>query len=182
MFKLFLNKLHSQPESEENILALQAENQRLRLDLEQAQTQVKRLQEALLHQQSGQANEQAASLQARFTALLAELGSPAAQFLTQIYLLEKQGKEIQARDTLAIARSLLRVLGNVGVEVSEEPGETVAYNPDNHHLLGANHMAQSGQVVLVRTPGLVYRKSGQGVQRLVKAGVQPEAGADQSVQ
>ncbi len=170
MLKNLLDRLRpADPASDEARLALQAENQRLRLELAAAQEQARRLQESLARQQA--AAGQAAAAQGQ--ALLAELALPAAQFLTQLHLAETQGKALQAQDTLAVARRLWSVLRAAGVEVSEAIGEQAAFDPDRHQPLGAP--LQPGAAVVVRTPGLALRQAGQPERRLVKAGVQPNS-------
>lgn len=189
MFKNIFNKFLSPgaaqepapaPDAEERVLALQAQNQQLKLELEQAQAQIRRLQDSLARQKDAASAEQTAAVQARLNALLADLARPAAQFLIQLNLVEMQGKTVQAQDTLAVARHLLRVLNNAGVEVSEAINELTHFDPDRHQVLTAGSAdLKAGDPVVVRTPGLVLRASlpgagspGGSEQRLVKAGVQ----------
>lgn len=194
MFKNFFNKFLSpnqaQPPAsgdpagderllgDDRLLALQAENQQLKLALEQAQAQTRRLQDNLARQKESAAAGQAAAVRAGTAALLTELARPAAQFLTQIYLAE-QGKTLHPQDALAVARRMLRVLQNAGVEIREAVNTQTEYNPDCHQALSADAAQaplQPGQAVLVRTPGLVLRQPGadpsQTELRLVKAGVE----------
>lgn len=191
MFKNFFNKFLSPNQAQppasgdpagderllgaEPLLTLQAENQQLKLALEQAQAQTRRLQDNLARQKEAADAGQAAAVRAGTAALLAELAHPAAQFLTQIYLAE-QGKTLHPQDALAVARRMLRVLQNAGVEIREAVNTQTEYNPDCHQSLNADASLQPGQAVVVRTPGLVLRQPGadpsQTELRLVKAGVE----------
>ncbi len=164
MFKNFFNKFLSpnqaQPPAsgdpagderllgDDRLLALQAENQQLKLALEQAQAQTRRLQDNLARQKESAAAGQAAAVRAGTAALLTELARPAAQFLTQIYLAE-QGKTLHPQDALAVARRMLRVLQNAGVEIREAVNTQTEYNPDCHQALSAD----AAQAPLAARPG-----------------------------
>jgi molecular chaperone GrpE (heat shock protein) len=86
--------------------------------------------------------------------------------LLQLDLVERQGKTVQAGDTLAVARSLLKALSNHGLEPVEAAGETRPFDPAHHSPLAGGAPIQPGQPVLIRAPGFIF----QG-RRIRKAGV-----------
>jgi molecular chaperone GrpE (heat shock protein) len=149
-------------------LALQSEAQRLRLALEEAQSRIAALEAELARQQRLADASREAALQARLLVVFTDLAGPAAQFLLQLDLAEIPDRTPQARDTLAVARSILRTLQNHGLEISEPAGAAI-FDPTLHEPLSSMDALQPGQPVRVRVPGLSYRG-----QRLRKAGVVPQ--------
>lgn len=150
-------------------LTLQAEAQHLRLALEEAQAKIYRLEGELTRQQHSADASREAAVQGSLMSVFEDLAGPAAQFLLQLELVETTDRPLQARDTLAVARNLLRTLQNHGLEISEPAGSFAAFDPNLHEPLSAQDILQPGQPVRVRLPGLSYNR-----QRLRKAGVVPQ--------
>lgn len=156
-------------EASEEVLALQAEARRMKLAIEEAQAKIARLEADLARQQRSAEASREAALQTRLTQIFSDLAGPAAQFWLQLDLAENPEHPLKARDTLAVARGLLRSLENHGLEVSVPAGTTVPYDPAQHEPLSSMDTLRPGQPVRVRLPGLAFRG-----QRLRKAGVAPQ--------
>lgn len=168
LLKRLFNRSHITPASDE-VLALQAETQSLRLALEEAQAKINRLEGELTRQQHSFDASREAAVQGSLMSVFEDLAGPAAQFLLQLELAQNPDRPLQARDTLAVARNLLRTLQNHGLEISEPAGSIAAFDPNLHEPLSAQDILQPGQPVRVRLPGLFYNR-----QRLRKAGVVPQ--------
>jgi molecular chaperone GrpE (heat shock protein) len=148
----------------ERPLALQREAQELRLQLEERSRQLAALQKERERQQAGEEARVADAVQARVERLLAEAAGPVTQLLTQAHLLEAEGKPLQARDVLAVARRLVRVLEGEGLTLDGRPGERAAFDPNRHAPL-AGEAPPPGATVVVRFAGVgcrgrVLRKAG----------------------
>jgi molecular chaperone GrpE (heat shock protein) len=154
----------------EGRLALKREAQELRLRLEERSRQLAALQNERERQQAGEEARVAEAVQAKVERLLAEAAAPATQLLTQAHLLEAEGKPVQARDVLAVARRLVRVLEEEGLTLDGRPGERVAFDPNRHAPLAGGAPAP-GAAVVVRFAGAGYRG-----RVLRKAGVETEQG------
>jgi len=138
---------------EEELLALRQQLQSARLELETAQRALSALTveiEMLRARQGEQVRESAGT---QLEAVLKDAAGPSAQLITQAYLLEHQGKPVQARDILNVARRLLRALEKHGLTIEGQPGASVSYDPDRHTPLSADSRLHPGQSVTVRIPG-----------------------------
>lgn len=167
LLKRILSRSNPTAASDE-ALTLQAEAQRLRLAFEEAQSRIARLEAELARQQRLADASREAAVQAQLLAVFTDLAGPAAQFLLQLDLAENPDRPLQARDTLAVARNILRSLQNHGLEISEPAGAAANFDPTLHEPLSSMDTLQPGQPVHVRLPGLIYCG-----QRLRKAGVVP---------
>jgi molecular chaperone GrpE (heat shock protein) len=154
----------------EGLLALRREAQDLRLQLEERSRQLTALQKERERQQADQETRAAEAVQAKVERLLAEAAGPVTQLLTQAHLLEAEGKPVQARDVLAVARRLVRVLEEEGLTLDGRPGEQVAFDPNRHAPL-AGETQSPGAAAVVRFAGVGYRG-----RVLRKAGVETEQG------
>lgn len=153
--------------TDERNLALEREAQSLRLELEEREREVTRLREELERQRGGTSARVTEAVQARMEQLLADVAAPVAQLLTQTHLLEVEGKPVQARDVLAIAKRLVRVLEDNGLTMEGSVGETAPFDPNRHEPLSADASLKQGQPVVLRFVGVAY----QG-KLLRKAGVE----------
>jgi molecular chaperone GrpE (heat shock protein) len=152
------------PSAADNSPALQSQLQALRLDLAARDEQIAHLTaevERLRARQDVLASERSA---AQLESLMSELASPVAQLTTQADLLENQGKPVQARDVLAIARRLIRALERHGLALSGAPGQEAPFDPALHQPINAGVNPQPGQPVTIRFAGVMY-----GGKMLVKA-------------
>ena len=96
--------------------------------------------------------------------LLTDTAAPVTQLLTQAHLLE-QGKPVQAKDVLLVAKRLIRTLEDNGLTIVSQVGETVFFDSNIHEPLSASTEISPGAEVVVRFAGVSYqgkviRKSG----------------------
>jgi molecular chaperone GrpE (heat shock protein) len=154
----------------ESLVALRREAQDLRLQLEERSRQLAGLQKDRERRQAAEETRAAEAVTAKVERLLAEAAGPATQLLTQAHLLEAEGKPVQARDVLAVARRLVRVLEEEGLTLDGRPGERTAFDPNRHAPL-AGEAPAPGAAVVVRFAGVGYRG-----RVLRKAGVETEQG------
>ena len=125
------------------------------------------LKEELERQRSGASARVDEAVQAQMERLLADAAAPVAQLLTQAHLLEVEGKPVQARDVLAVAKRLVRTLEDNGLTLEGSVGETTPFDPNRHEPLSADASPAEGQPVVVRFVGVAYqgkllRKAGVG--------------------
>ncbi len=153
--------------ADERGLALAREAQSLRLELEERERAVANLKEELERQRNSAGAHIDEAVQAQMERLLADAAAPVAQLLTQAHLLEVEGKPVQARDVLAVAKRLVRILEDNGLTLEGSVGETVPFDPNRHEPLSANASLKSGQPAVMRFVGVAY----QG-KLLRKAGVE----------
>jgi molecular chaperone GrpE (heat shock protein) len=144
------------------------ETQALPLELHERDRTIATLKADLERLRRGEGDRVNELVSARQQQLLADLAGPVAQLLTQGHLLEVEGRPVQARDVLAVARRLIRCLEDEGLAAQGRVGETVAFDPDRHEPL-SGEVPQGGQPVVVRIVGITHRGK-----VLRKAGVGPE--------
>lgn len=149
------------------VLELEREAQNLRLELKERERVVANLKGELERQRSGASDRVAEAVQAQVEQLLADAAAPVAQLLTQAHLLEVEGKPVQAKDVLAVAKRLVRTLEDNGLTPEGSVGETVPFDPNRHEPLSADASLKPGQPVTLRFVGVAY----QG-KLLRKAGVE----------
>jgi molecular chaperone GrpE (heat shock protein) len=154
----------------ERLLALTREAQELRLQLEERSHQLAALHKERERQQAGEEMRVGDTVQAKVERLLAEAAGPVTQLLTQAHLLEAEGRPVQARDVLAVARRLVRVLEEEGLTLDGRPGERAAFDPNRHAPL-AGEAPAPGAGVVVRFAGIGYKG-----RVLRKAGVDKDQG------
>ena len=138
-------------------LALQNELQSLRVEMEERQRTIEHLRQEVERLRSREAQMVEETTNTRLEGLVSDLAGPAAQILTQADLLENQGKPVQARDVIAVARRMLRALERQGVSFEGTIGQQVAFDPNRHTPIGSNGTPQAGQMVTLRFSGVVYR-------------------------
>lgn len=153
----WLDRLLGKKPADERVLALEQESQRLRLELAEQEKTVARLKQELERQRGGTSVRVAEAVQTQVEQLLADVATPVAQLLTQAHLLEVEGKPVQAKDVLAVAKRLVRTLEDNGLTLEGSVGESVPFDPDRHELLSADVSLKAGQMVTVRFVGVAYR-------------------------
>jgi molecular chaperone GrpE (heat shock protein) len=155
-------------DAKEAILASERETQALRLELQERERVIAALNSDLDRLRRGEDDRIAAAVAAERERLVTDAAAPAAQLLTQAHLLEVEGKPVQARDVLAVARGLLRLLEDEGLTADGRAGETVAFDPNRHEPLGGEVVLTPGQPAVVGVVGMNFRGK-----VLRKAGVAP---------
>ncbi|WUH97825.1 hypothetical protein OHR68_30565 [Spirillospora sp. NBC_00431] len=89
--------------------------------------------------------------------LVAAIGVPLAQFMTQAHPHRAGTARVQVGDMLDAGARLVRGLREAGVDVVGEPGAVEPYDPARHDpLSAAARRVPAGRPVVVRVPGLLY--------------------------
>lgn len=174
LLRFFKRKPIEQPTTSDSLLDLEKEVQRLRLDLAESQHKVEQFKDELERSHNRAKQDRATATAAQFERLFSDLAAPAAQLHTQIYMVDNEGKILQARDVLVVAKSLLRSLQNQGLVFAGQVGECVAFDPNLHEPLSLQDQPQPGQQSILRFVGVSY----QG-RLLKKAGVTLVPGEEQ---
>lgn len=154
------------PEGEERRLALEREIQELKLDRQERERTLTQVRAELEQQRGGESARVAEEVQAALERMAAEAAAPVSQLAVQAALLD-EGKPVQARDVMQVARRLSQVLENHGLALAQAPGDAALFDPDQHEPLSAGASVQPGDAVVVRLPGVTF----QG-RMLRKAGVE----------
>jgi molecular chaperone GrpE (heat shock protein) len=143
--------------ADETVMDLRREAQSLRLELSEREDLIAKLKEDLERQRDGAGARVDESVQAQVEQLLAGAAAPVSQLLTQAHLLEAEGRPVQARDVMAVAKRLVRIFEDNGLELVGSVGETAQFDPNQHEPLGANASPAPGDRVVVRFVGVAYR-------------------------
>jgi molecular chaperone GrpE (heat shock protein) len=144
------------------MLALQKEIQALRMEIEAREGSIANLKQEIERLRLRQEQVIVETVTSRLSGLFGELAAPASQILTQADLLDRQGKPVQARDVLSVARRMVRALERYGVSFTGQAGEQVAFDPNQHTpingaALPGAALPQPGQPVTVRFAGVAYQ-------------------------
>lgn len=144
--------------AEERVVALQREVRSLRLDLAERDQRLAVLTADLERErrQAERRSQEAAG--AQVTALLTAAAPAAAQLQAQAQLLAAR-QPVQATDVLAVGRRLVAALEDAGLQLDDDLGQRVAYDPNLHQALVAGAVLAPGEPVLVRLP--VVRLAGR---------------------
>src|SRR5262249_15991736 len=161
----------------ERLLALGREAQELRLRLKESSDQLTALREECERLRAGESARAAERVRDRGGGVGEGGGGGGGggaggggELVTQAHLLEAEGKPVQARDVVAVARRLVRVLEGEGLTLEGRVGERVAFDPGRHAPLGGD-AGGPGPPVVVRFVGGRCRGRGLG-----KAGGAQEQG------
>jgi molecular chaperone GrpE (heat shock protein) len=155
--------------SENAPLEAERQLQLLRLELQDAQAVIERLNSEIERLRRASQVASGEHTAARLRALYNDLAAPVTQLHTLQHLVEAQDKPVQSRDILAIVQRLLSHLQEHHLVLEGQIGQQTFYDPDRHHPLSAYQTPQPGQPVTIRFVGVSY----QG-EILQKAGVAPE--------
>lgn len=156
---------------DERVFALQRELQVVRLELQEREQTLSRLQQEIERQRSGSSARLGEAVQVHFEQLLADAAGPVSQLATQAHLLEVEGKPVQARDVLAVAKRLVHLLEDHGLVLVGQVGQAASFDPNQHDVIQSGLTLTPGQRVVIRFAGVAY----QG-KLLRKAGVISDAG------
>ncbi len=171
MLKWFKPRLMPQPQEisqqhTERILALEREVKSLEMAVQERDRMLKQIKDDLEYQRDTTSSNVTESVQTKLEHVFADAAAPVTQLLTQAYLLE-EGKPVQTKDVLTVAKRLVRTLKNNGLTLEGSIGEQAAFDPNCHEPLSANESLDPEQPVIIRFVGVAY----QG-KLLRKAGVQ----------
>jgi molecular chaperone GrpE len=148
-------ELESPPK--EGSLEQASEAQHLRIELEERERQLELLKNEVTRLRVSTQELTEAARSAQMERLLAESAAPVVQLMTQAYLLDVQGRPLQARDVLAVTRRLVQVLEEQGMQVVGKIGEIQPFDPDRHDPMASGHTIEPGTPVTIRFVGIAYR-------------------------
>ena len=146
----------TQAQSDEEILTLKREIQNLRLESTERNQIIDKLKQQLEQQRTSENNNIDSAVQNQIEQLLTDTAAPVTQLLTQAHLLE-QGKPVQAKDVLLVAKRLIRTLEDNGLTIVGRVGESVSFDSNLHEPLSASSEISSGTEVVVRFAGVSYQ-------------------------
>jgi molecular chaperone GrpE (heat shock protein) len=141
----------------ERLLALEREAQMLRLELTEREKILANLEATVERQRNDESRRINETVQAQIERLVSEAATPLTQLLTQAHLLEVAGKPLQAKDVLAVAKRLIRVLEESGLKLESAIGEALPFDPNRHEPLSADTIIKLDQTVTIRFAGVSYR-------------------------
>src|SRR5262249_35658369 len=143
-------------ETEDADFDYKREVQSLHLELQERERLIAALKGDLERLRRGEGGRIEEAVRGHREQFLAEAAAPAAQLLTQAHLLEVEGKPVQARDVLALARRLIRLLGDGGLPAEAGAGGRAPSPPTRPEPLG-DWAPAPGQPVVVRFVGMTCR-------------------------
>ena len=146
----------SQHQLDEKLLTLEKEIQNLRLELTERDKLIDKLKQQLEQQRTSENNNIDSAVENQIEQLLTDTAAPVTQLLTQAHLLE-QGKPVQAKDVLIVAKRLIRTLEDNGLTVVNQVSETVSFDSNLHEPLSASSEISPGAEVVVRFAGVSYQ-------------------------
>ncbi len=165
---LFKQSQVGSPDEDKRLLALDRDLQILRLELSERDQLITSLKQELERQRTGENTRIIEAAKTQVEQLLTDVAAPVTQLLTQVHLLEVEGKPVQAKDVLAVAKRLVRALEDNGLTLTGSVGETVPFNPNYHDSLSTSTSLTPGTTVVVKFAGISYQ--GKAIR---KAGVEP---------
>ena len=142
---------------DERVLSLEREVQSLKLELEERNRSLEKVKGDMERQRSGERERVDESVRSQLEGILTNAATPIAQLMAQAHLLEVEGKPVQAKDVLAVAKRLIRAMEDAGLEMEGAAGETVDFDPDRHEILSTHAAPKPGEKVVVRFTGISYR-------------------------
>ena len=145
-----------QIQSDEKLLTIEREIQNLRLELTNRDQLIDKLKQQLEQQRTSENNNIDSAVQNQIEQLLTDTAAPVTQLLTQAHLLE-EGKPVQAKDVLLVAKRLIRTLEDSGLTLVGRVDETVSFNSNLHEPLSASSEISPGAEVVVRFAGVSYQ-------------------------
>ncbi len=148
--------------NEARSLDLESEVQSLRLELAERGARIAALEQETDRERSSRRVD--GMVEGHVARWLESAAAPASQLKTQAHLVQVEEKPVQARDVLAVARQLLRVLEDAGMRFEGEVGDVVTFDPDRHRPLGEASLSRGDQVrirfVAVKLGERVIHKAG----------------------
>jgi molecular chaperone GrpE (heat shock protein) len=161
----FLRKKNNS-EMEDQHLASQSKLQSLRLELEEIQQELAETRMELERQRNINQSNAKESTAFEMENFFRTISGPIAQINTQLYISEKGIKTVETRDIMRVAKHLLNLLQDYGLEITGEMGQKTTYNPDLHLVISRQADITPGDPVVIQFSGCTY----QG-QLIRKAGV-----------
>lgn len=167
MPNLLTRLLCSKPSSE-RVIVLEKEVQKLSLELDERDRLIANLTTESERRKSSSTAYVTEAVRAQLEQLLTDAAAPVSQLITQAYLMEVESRSVQAKDILAVANHLVRILQDSGLTLEGSVGQIVSFDPNYHDPLSTNTSLKKGRSVMIRFVGVGY----QG-KLLRRAGVTP---------
>ena len=139
----------------ERLLEAERQAQELRLEVRAAERLAESLRNDLERARQAESTGVSSALEGRTEQLLTQASTPAAQLMAQAHLLEDEGRPVEARDVLAVAKRLVSALTEVGLVFEGAAGEAAVYDPNRHEPLGGS-APRVGQRIVIRLPGCSF--------------------------
>ena len=161
-------ELRIEAKSDETVVkALQLSSERavqtLKLDIASKDETIGQLRRELQRQRLLEAESANAKALSQRLELANRLVTPAVHILTQTHLSETEGKVLQTKDVLAVAKRMVSGLKESGVEFIGQIGQQASFDETKHEMLGGGH-AERGEPVVIKTMGAVLE--GNIIQRI----------------
>lgn len=161
----WLNKFFGgRPIGAGDAIDLQRDNQLLRLELADRESQIGKLEQEIQRTQRGARERVGEIVESRIEKFLSAAAGPASQLVTQAHLLEREHKPVESRDVLAVAKRLVKHLEELEMCLDGEVGEVTKFDPDRHTPLGDSPLSRGDEVavrfVAVRYRDKIIRKAG----------------------
>lgn len=153
----WLRKKRQVEKKDESLLDIQNELQSLRLEIQEKGKIITKLKDDLNRERDGKTAQVKELNQAFIEKIIADASTPISQILTQSYLLESEGKPIQAKDIISVSKRLIRVFENAGMNIEGTVGEKVSFDPNYHSPLSTNSEIKAGDKVIIRLVGISYQ-------------------------
>lgn len=141
---------------DEKLLTLERELQSLRLELTERDQLIDKLKQQLEKQRTSENNNIDSAVQNQIEQLLTDTAAPVTQLLTQAHLLE-EGKPVQAKDVLLVAKRFISTLEDNGLTIVGQVGETVSFDSNLHEPLSASTAINPDGEAVVRFAGVSYQ-------------------------
>jgi molecular chaperone GrpE len=142
--------------SEEALLNAGSEAQRLRVELAERDRVIATLKQDLERLRADEKGRVEEIVGAQVEKLMSAAAAPVAQLLTQTYLAEIEGKPVQAKDVLAVAKRIIRALEDDGLSLVGGVGESVSFDPNYHQPLSSRADLKPGDPAVVKVVGVSY--------------------------
>jgi len=143
----------------ENVLKLECELQRLRLELDEKDKLLATVRHDLSVQKKNSENEAARDVRVHLEKLFSDMGGFVVQIVAQEYLSNVEGKTIHTKDLLAVANRCIACLKAHGLELIGNMGESTSFDPRIHEPLSLEEKLDDGDRVTVRLVGLSFSNS-----------------------
>jgi molecular chaperone GrpE (heat shock protein) len=146
-------------ESSSQLSGLELQNQiaQLRLDLQDRDTEIKRLRSDLTRAQEQMDRRVTVEVQNATARLMDDLAPFVAQSVLQRHLVEVEQKDLQIADLLSVPARIQQVLEKYGLEVLGKCGEQASYDPSIHMPLSSSTQITPGQSIRLRFIGIAYQ-------------------------
>lgn len=135
--------------------SLECDVRRLQLDLQERDQTIAKLRSDIERQRGGESTRVSAVTDAKLERLFDSLSTCVAQLTTQAHLVD-DGRSVQARDVIAVARTLVRALEAEGLQVDNTVGQIEHFDPNFHQALSSDVAIKPGEDVVIRFPSVGY--------------------------